>query len=408
MLPRQNVSKRGQRRRGETRRFRLPAVGIERLEARTLLSGGVIITVAGNGTFGSSGNGVPATEAELDDPTGVALDAAGDLFIADSDNNEIREVVKASGDIITVAGDGTLGYTGDGGPATEADRAQPWDVVPDAAGDLYIADSGNNVIREVVPAPVATKTAVFSSANPSNVGETVTFTATVAPQTGTGTPPGEVTFTIDGTPEPPVQLQVVDGVAQASFPISTLAAGTHSVSAVYDGSPAFAPSPGALPTQTVNPVSAPPPTVVLLQRYGYHEQPTLFVVTFSAALDTASAQNVQNYELFNPSGQRDPVTEAIYNPGDDTVTLLPRFKLNVHFRDELIINGSAPYGVSGTSGQFLDGANDGQAGTDYVRTFIGLEILAGSNYPWQERARLVTQEIVPKGPLHLKTATSAR
>ena len=82
---------------------------------------GDIITVAGNGTAGYSGDGGPATAAELNDPNGVAVDSAGDLFIADSGNNVIREVVKATGDIITVAGNGTAGYSGDGGPATAAE-----------------------------------------------------------------------------------------------------------------------------------------------------------------------------------------------------------------------------------------------------------------------------------------------
>ena len=113
---------------------------------------GDIITVAGNGTAGYSGDNGPATAAELDDPRGVAVDSAGDLFIADTDNNVIREVVKATGDIITVAGNGTAGYSGDNGPATAAELDSPRGVAVDSAGDLFIADNGNNVIREVVKA----------------------------------------------------------------------------------------------------------------------------------------------------------------------------------------------------------------------------------------------------------------
>ena len=67
----------------------------------------------------------PATTAELDEPTGVAVDSAGNLFIADGANNAVREVVKATGDIITVAGDGTAGYSGDSGPATAAELNAP-------------------------------------------------------------------------------------------------------------------------------------------------------------------------------------------------------------------------------------------------------------------------------------------
>ncbi len=113
---------------------------------------GDIITVAGNGTAGYSGDDGPATAAELNSPRGVAVDSAGDLFIADNDNNVIREVVKATGDIITVAGNGTAGYSGDNGPATAAELNGPTGVAVDSAGDLFIADTDNNVIREVVKA----------------------------------------------------------------------------------------------------------------------------------------------------------------------------------------------------------------------------------------------------------------
>ena len=93
---------------------------------------GDITTVAGNGTYGYSGDNGPATAAELDYPAGVAIDAAGDLFIADMDNSAIREVVKATGDISTVAGNGIAGYSGDNGPATAAELSIPEGVAVDA------------------------------------------------------------------------------------------------------------------------------------------------------------------------------------------------------------------------------------------------------------------------------------
>ena len=113
-------------------------------------SSGDIITVAGDGTAGYSGDGGPAIDAELNGPRGVAVDPAGDLFIADSNNNVVREVVKSTGDIITVAGNGPAGYSGDGGLATNAELDSPHDVAIDSAGDLFIADQLNNVVREVV------------------------------------------------------------------------------------------------------------------------------------------------------------------------------------------------------------------------------------------------------------------
>jgi sugar lactone lactonase YvrE len=113
---------------------------------------GNISTVAGNGNAGYSGDGGPASAAQLNHPTGVALDGSGDLFIADQGNNVIREVIQASGNIVTVAGTGTAGYSGDGGLATAALLNAPAGVTLDGSGNLFIADSGNNVIREVVQA----------------------------------------------------------------------------------------------------------------------------------------------------------------------------------------------------------------------------------------------------------------
>jgi hypothetical protein len=117
---------------------------------REVTPAGIISTVAGNGKAGYTGNGGLATDAELNAPQSVAVNSAGDLFIADTGNNVIREVTPA-GKISTVAGDGTAGYAGNGGPATAAELCQPEGVAATASGDLFIADTCNNVIREVKP-----------------------------------------------------------------------------------------------------------------------------------------------------------------------------------------------------------------------------------------------------------------
>ena len=109
---------------------------------------GVITTVAGNGIGGYSGDGGQATNAELSLPFGVAVDGKGNLFIDDAQNNRIREVNLSSGVITTVAGNGTLGYSGDGGQATNAELLDPRSVAVDSQGNLFIAD-GHNVIRDV-------------------------------------------------------------------------------------------------------------------------------------------------------------------------------------------------------------------------------------------------------------------
>jgi sugar lactone lactonase YvrE len=115
---------------------------------RKVGTNGIITTVAGNGTNGYSGDGGAATNAELGNPTGVAVDAGGNLFIADYLNERIRKV-DASGIITTVAGNGTSGYTGDNGTATNAEFNGPRGVTVDALGNLFIVDNGNNRIRKV-------------------------------------------------------------------------------------------------------------------------------------------------------------------------------------------------------------------------------------------------------------------
>jgi sugar lactone lactonase YvrE len=117
---------------------------------REVAVNGTISTVAGNGTLGYSGDGGAATSAQLAYPCGLAFDAAGDIFIADSANNVIREVM-TDGNIATVAGVNILGYQGDGGLATAAELYEPTGLAMDTAGNLYIADSGNNVVRIIYP-----------------------------------------------------------------------------------------------------------------------------------------------------------------------------------------------------------------------------------------------------------------
>jgi sugar lactone lactonase YvrE len=113
-----------------------------------MISGGTITTVAGTGVSGYSGDDGPATSARLFNPTGVAVDTAGNLFIADANNYRVRKV-SALGTITTVAGTGTVGYSGDNGPATSAQINYPVGVAVDAAGNLYIAELYNHVIRKV-------------------------------------------------------------------------------------------------------------------------------------------------------------------------------------------------------------------------------------------------------------------
>jgi sugar lactone lactonase YvrE len=116
---------------------------------RMITSSGIITTVAGTGSSGYSGDNIPATIAKVNGPTGVAVDRWGNLYIGDADNHRIRKV-NIDGTIVTIAGTGTAGYSGDGSPAVEAELKTPVGVaIHGATGNLYIADFGNSRIRKV-------------------------------------------------------------------------------------------------------------------------------------------------------------------------------------------------------------------------------------------------------------------
>jgi sugar lactone lactonase YvrE len=142
---------------------------------------GLITTVAGSDDFGSAGgNGGPATSASLHGPTGVALDAAGNLFIADTLHDRVQRVDAATGVITTVAGTGVAGYGGDGDPATAASLRLPTGVAVDGSGNLFIVDSANHRVRKVATA-----------ADPG--GNPVTYTFTIRNTSPASTDPVTVT-----------------------------------------------------------------------------------------------------------------------------------------------------------------------------------------------------------------------
>ncbi len=108
---------------------------------------GTMVTVAGGGE--QEGEGIPSTDLALNLPLGASVDAQGNVYIADTFNHRVRRVDLASGEITTVAGTGDLGFSGDGGPAIEAQLNGPQSVAVDTQGNVYIADSGNRRIRRV-------------------------------------------------------------------------------------------------------------------------------------------------------------------------------------------------------------------------------------------------------------------
>ncbi|WP_078815443.1 hypothetical protein [Prosthecobacter debontii] len=127
-------------------------------KVRKITPDGIIHTVAGTGATGYSGDGGPATEATFNLPHEIRFDQSGDLYIVDMKNHAVRKVDMKTGLISTFAGNGQPGYSGDGGPAAKAQFKQPHSIQFDSAGDLYICDIGNNVIRKV-----AMKTGIIST-----------------------------------------------------------------------------------------------------------------------------------------------------------------------------------------------------------------------------------------------------
>ncbi len=170
------------------------------------MTAGDIYTVAGNLSQGYSGDGGPATAAELNSPNGVAVDGAGNLVLGDTGNNRLRVVAvktgtfygraMTAGDIYTVAGNGTGGFTGDGGPATSAELDGPHGAVVDASGNLLIADANNSRVRVV-----AVKTGTFYG-RAMTAGDIYTVAGN-----GTGG------FAGDGGPATSAELDGPDGAA---------------------------------------------------------------------------------------------------------------------------------------------------------------------------------------------------
>jgi len=115
---------------------------------RRINTSGNITTIAGTGAAGFSGDGGSATSAKLNNPIGIAFDISGNLYITDAANSRIR-MVNTSGNITTIAGNGTATFSGDGGPATSAGLDWPWGIALDASGNIYVADQFDHHIRMI-------------------------------------------------------------------------------------------------------------------------------------------------------------------------------------------------------------------------------------------------------------------
>jgi large repetitive protein len=240
---------------------------------------GSIYYFAGTGTAGYSGDNVAATSTTLNNPTGLSVDAWGNLFFADSGNNRIREI-NTSGIITTVAGNGTMAFLGDKGLATNAEVAQPSDVRLDTAGNLYIDDYSNERIRAV--GVVKATPTVGLSLSPTSVvygAENATFSATVP--TGSST----VTFS-NGSGWTSGAIAVTGGTVTSSISNATWAAGSYTISAAYAGNSEYQ---AVTPTATFTVTKASPTLSVtssgLTASYGSS-------VTFTATISAGATGSI--------------------------------------------------------------------------------------------------------------------
>jgi hypothetical protein len=256
---------------------------------------------------------------------------------------------------------------------------QPIGIALGADGNLWFAQAGNNevgqaAISAIARPTIATTTNLSFATTTSIVGQSTTFTATVAPISGTGTPSGSVLFSVDGQQPIAVPLQVINGQDQASFTTSSLSLGQHTVSAVYGGDSSYIPSSSTTAAVTIHDG----PTILSVQRMGVHALATTIVLTFSEPLDADGAQQVSNYQLTTPQGRPIRIRKAVYDSATNSVTLHPAIRLSLRRVYGLtvvasignLIDGSGRVaGVIGEikdlSGLLLDGAGNGQPGSNF-------------------------------------------
>ena len=279
---------------------------------------------------------------------------------------------------ITSGPDGALWFTGESGFSGSIGRittagvvttfpvagaADPLSITSGPDGNLWFTENQANKIGRITTAGVVTEFAT-PTADSSPAGITagpdgaLWFTELVGNKIGKITTAGVVSEFAVPTPN-----SLLNGIATGS-----------------DGDLWFTES-GASKIGQLSPAILAPPTVTLVQRFGFHADPTRIVLTFSAPLDPARAQDVRNYRIVGPGGEAVAIDSATYDPAADTVTLDPHTRLNLHQLYKLTVIGTAPGGVADTSGVLLDGAGNGQPGSNYVATLKAADLVLGAEVP---------------------------
>ena len=241
------------------------------------------------------------------------------------------------------------------------------------------------------PAPTSTQVAI--QPNPATVG-VITFVATVTGTLNHTPSTGTVDF-FDTTTGSSLGTSTVS-LGSAVLRIPVLAAGHHEVTATYSGDPDDRPSAGNLSFDVVA-ENVPGPAVTLLQRYGFHFQPTTLVLTFNQAMDNARARDLSNYRIVSLGHRRSlhgrtiAVRGAVYDPVSHTVTLWPAKRLNIHRTYRLTVNGTAPGGLAGATATLLGAVGQSEPGVSYVAD-VTWRTLAGSEFARRYRFRTLRHE----------------
>jgi virginiamycin B lyase len=256
-------------------------------------------------------------------PFGISAGPGGNMWLSEVESGEVTE--------IDVNSHATTGFAP---PASSNGVGQ---LTQGPGGSLWFIDLNGNAIGEVsdaavVPPLASTQTAVSSSANPSTVGQPVTFTAVVTAASYHGTPTGTVTFSIDGQAETPVALALKGGIDQAQFTTSTLSAGSHTVSASYSGDNNVSASSGSLVTQAVDAPGLQATTTILASSLNPSTvgQPVTFTAIVSPSGATGIPSGTVKFSIDGKSlapvslalvGGRDQATLSIASLGAGTHTI---------------------------------------------------------------------------------------
>ncbi len=285
------------------------------------VSGGIITTFAGTGIYGFSGDGGPASAAQLASPYGLSFDGAGGLFIADSNNNRIRRVAPG-GTILTAAGSGTTAFSGDGGPANDAGVSQPFQAAVLPSGMMVFSDYNHNRVRAVggwtapaaLPTPTATPTPTpcascpTSTPTPTATNTAVPIATSTASSTATATPCAGACPTTTPTPLPTATNTPPPTATSTPVPTATstpTATATNTAVPTATSTPTPTPCAGPCPTATPTPSATATSTPVATATNTAVPPPT----ATSTAVATATSTPVPP-----PTATSTPVATATSTP----------------------------------------------------------------------------------------------